>query len=161
MNKIEDRIESQKSRVKNTLTYKVYDLHVDLTENFLEQLHALKLTQKQLAERAGLKPSYVNRVLNNPSNLTIETVVKLAEALEMDVKMLLKKKTENSWFKFSGEVYTGFKKILESAVDEVIESKLKILKEQLHWELTYENRKIDSDELEPEPLADDEFPFAA
>lgn len=120
MNTIEERIESHQRTIRDSLAYKVFDLHVDLTEAMFDQLDALQLTQRGLAIRAGLKASYVNRILNNPGNLTLETVVKLAEALELDVKVLLKRKSESRWIKLPDEHYESLMLVEGISVDESI-----------------------------------------
>ena len=48
------------------------------------------MTRAELAERAGVKASYISRVLNNPENITLQTLFRLANALEMDVEIDLK-----------------------------------------------------------------------
>ena len=47
------------------------------------------LTQKQLAERAGMKPNSVSRILKDPERSRVSTIRKLADALEADISNLL------------------------------------------------------------------------
>ena len=54
------------------------------------ELARREMTRAELAERAGVKPSYISRVLNNPENITLQTLFRLANALEMDVEIDLK-----------------------------------------------------------------------
>jgi transcriptional regulator with XRE-family HTH domain len=63
---------------------------VDLAEQIDQYLKARGVTRAELAERAGVKPSYISRVLNNPENITLQTLFRLANALEMDVEIDLK-----------------------------------------------------------------------
>ncbi len=44
-----------------------------------------KVTQKQLAEKTGLKESYISRIFARKGNLTLATMVKLAKCFEADV----------------------------------------------------------------------------
>ncbi len=46
-----------------------------------------KITQKQLAEKAGLKESYISRIFARKGNLTLATMVKLAKCLNTKVKV--------------------------------------------------------------------------
>ena len=48
----------------------------------------LKLTQKQVAEKAGLQYSYVYEIETGKTNVTLRTLVALAEALELDIRTL-------------------------------------------------------------------------
>ncbi len=54
-----------------------------------EHRRALRLTQAELAERIGdVSPQYVGLVEQGRQNLTIETLVKVANALELPVRAL-------------------------------------------------------------------------
>jgi len=46
-----------------------------------------KITQKQLAEKAGLKESYISRIFSRKGNLTLATMVKLAKCLDTNIKV--------------------------------------------------------------------------
>ncbi len=52
---------------------------------FLSELNALmkqhKVTNAELARRAGVSPAYITKVFRGPSNLSIETLTKLADAM--------------------------------------------------------------------------------
>ena len=39
------------------------------------------MTQKKLAERIGVSPQYINKVVKGRENLTLETIVKIQKAL--------------------------------------------------------------------------------
>lgn len=47
------------------------------------------LTQKQLAERAGMLPNSVSRILRNPEQSRVATIRKLANALDTDISDIL------------------------------------------------------------------------
>jgi len=157
MSNIQKRIEAQKNRIKQSQSYKTFDLHVDLTERFFERISELEITQKELANRAGLKASYLNRVLNNPSNLTLDTIVKISEALELDAKVLLKPKSDKAWIQLSGEIDQVLKHVVQTTVEEAVENHMKSIREKVRWELKREapdRSAINSTE-------DDDLPFAA
>ena len=48
------------------------------------------VSQEQLAERAGLHAKYVSRVENRSVNLTLASLVALADALDVDVQQLFR-----------------------------------------------------------------------
>ena len=52
----------------------------------------LGLTQTELAARMGITQGNITRIENNPPNLSIETICKLAEALGMEAEDLLVEK---------------------------------------------------------------------
>lgn len=63
---------------------------LDFADKVDAELERRRMTRAELAERAGVKPSYISRVLNNPENITLQTLFRLANALEMDVEIDLK-----------------------------------------------------------------------
>ena len=51
----------------------------------LEKMETLGLTQRALAERMGCSQQYVSRILKGHENLSIETMFKIEEALDMAI----------------------------------------------------------------------------
>ncbi len=55
------------------------------TANQLKDLMLKKgLTQKQLAERMGVKPSYITKIFSADENISLKTIAKVLAALEVD-----------------------------------------------------------------------------
>ena len=44
-----------------------------------------QMTQKTLAEMVGVSPQYINKVLKGQENLSLQTIAKLSEALNMEL----------------------------------------------------------------------------
>ena len=44
-----------------------------------------QITQKTLAERVGVSPQYINKVLKGQENLSLQTIAKLSEALNIEL----------------------------------------------------------------------------
>jgi len=51
----------------------------------LRTLRELGITQKELAERMGISPQHVNKLVKGKENLTLETIVRVGEALGVDL----------------------------------------------------------------------------
>lgn len=51
----------------------------------LSALKSKELTQKQLAERMGVSPQQVNKIVKGQENLTLETISKLEQVLGIDI----------------------------------------------------------------------------
>lgn len=62
----------------------------------LRTLRKEKISQKSLAERIGVSPQYVNKIVKGKENLTLETISKLEKALAIDLMGISEasKKTE-------------------------------------------------------------------
>ncbi|MBB3588940.1 helix-turn-helix domain-containing protein [Sphingomonas sp. BK481] len=54
-----------------------------------ESRKALKLTQTQLVGRTGITPGYLSEIENGRANPTLEMMVKLSDAVGVDVSILL------------------------------------------------------------------------
>ena len=51
----------------------------------LDRMEQLGLTQKKLAERMGCSQQYVSKVLKGRENLSIETIFKIEDALQLHI----------------------------------------------------------------------------
>ncbi len=57
----------------------------DIAFDILEKLDDLGWTQKDLAEKMGVSPQYVNKLVKGSENLTLETLVKLQGILDIPI----------------------------------------------------------------------------
>ena len=78
----------------------------DIAFNILEKLDDLGWTQKDLAEKMGVSPQYVNKLVRGSENLTLETIVKLQTILDMPIlaNYFKEQKQEQSPVKYQTEV---------------------------------------------------------
>ncbi len=53
--------------------------------DILEKLDELEWTQKDLAEKMGVSPPYVNKIVKGSENFTLESLVKLQEILNIPI----------------------------------------------------------------------------
>ena len=75
-------LEKNDWRIANRQWLRVsYDIAFDI----LEKLDDLGWTQKDLAEKMGVSPQYVNKLVRGSENLTLETIVKLQTILDMPI----------------------------------------------------------------------------
>ena len=51
----------------------------------LHRLEELKMSQKELAERMKCSPQYISKLLKGSENLTLDTISKLEECLDLDL----------------------------------------------------------------------------
>ncbi len=58
-----------------------YSQHIAMM--MLDKMEALGLTQREVAERMGCSQQYVSRILKGHENLSIETMCKIEEALDL------------------------------------------------------------------------------
>ncbi|MCF7811961.1 helix-turn-helix domain-containing protein [bacterium] len=74
-------------RVKDKPGFIAASLSIDITEQLYVRMKELGLSQRELARRIGRSQPYVCKLLNDGSNMTLLTLVKLVQALEMKVEM--------------------------------------------------------------------------
>lgn len=59
---------------------------VEVTEEVARRMEELGVSRAELARRLGTSPAYVTKVLRGNANFTLATIVKLAQALESEVR---------------------------------------------------------------------------
>lgn len=60
-----------------------YSLHITL--QVLQSMEEQEVTQKELARRMGCTQQYVSNLLKGSSNMTLETIARLENALNIDI----------------------------------------------------------------------------
>lgn len=61
------------------------DLSAAIAMKILRFLRENKITQKELADRLGFSPQYVNKIVKGSENLTLETISKIEKALDFQL----------------------------------------------------------------------------
>ncbi len=57
----------------------------DIAFDILEKLDDLDWTQKDLAEKMGVSPPYINKIVKGSENFTLESLVKLQAILDIPI----------------------------------------------------------------------------
>jgi len=78
--------------VRDSLHYKVEGVVLKFTEQTAKRMLALQVNQSELAVKTGSTPAYVSKVLRGGTNFTVESMVKISDALgaELSVEMVPK-----------------------------------------------------------------------
>lgn len=72
---------------KETEIDKAEALKLDIAYKLDQALIAQSTSRTELAKKIGTSPAWITKVLRGDINLTIETMVKLADALELDLNL--------------------------------------------------------------------------
>lgn len=67
--------------------YWVERASLEVTDAVARRMEELAISRAELARRLGTSPAYVTKVLRGNANFTLATVVKLARALESEVRV--------------------------------------------------------------------------
>ena len=82
--------------LENTIEYKIESVAFDISVQIYKQMKKLGINKKELAEKLNVSKSYITQLLKGKSNMTIETLIKVAEALGMTLQIKLVEKTVNT-----------------------------------------------------------------
>lgn len=89
------------NRTRDSLEYKVESAWLEFTEKMIEHMEQQHITRAMLAARLGTSRPYVTKLLSGESNLTLESMVKVADALDCSfTPQLHPKGQEGVWLSF-------------------------------------------------------------
>lgn len=74
---------------EKTLEYNVEGSILDFTEDLCRLMEEKDVSRAELARRIGTSPAYVTKILRGNSNFTLSSMVRIAMALEAEVRIHL------------------------------------------------------------------------
>jgi transcriptional regulator with XRE-family HTH domain len=74
---------------RKTDAYRAEGASIQFTEELVARLKASGLTRTALAEKIGASPAYVTKILRGDTNFTLDSMVKIANALGCDLLIRL------------------------------------------------------------------------
>jgi hypothetical protein len=80
---------------RSSIAYKVEDVILDVTEQIIERMRQLNLSKSALASKIGTSAPYTTKMLRGGTNFTLESMVKVSEGLDCDLKVQLVPKTRS------------------------------------------------------------------
>ena len=93
---LRERIDLMLEEARKSDAYKDESLYLDITFSFINRMKLKKINNKELAQKTKLKESYLSRILTRDCNPTLNTLRKIAEALELEIKVEPKRSFESS-----------------------------------------------------------------
>jgi transcriptional regulator with XRE-family HTH domain len=90
---LEDFASSTPSRWKENAIYRLENSRwlrrsQKIAMEMLDRMEYLGINQKELAQRMECSPQYVSKILKGKENLSLETISKIEEALEMEFQSI-------------------------------------------------------------------------
>ncbi len=84
-----------KERLKQTPEYQAESIAFDIAIFISEYLKKLNMTQNELAQRLNVSRSYISQILRGKTNMTILTMAKLANVLnlKLDISIIYHERT--------------------------------------------------------------------
>jgi len=76
-------------RYKNDVDFLAEQAIISLTERIVEKMESANISRAELAKRLGVSKAMVTKILNGNPNLTIKTIVSIANAMncKMDIDL--------------------------------------------------------------------------
>jgi transcriptional regulator with XRE-family HTH domain len=68
-------------KAKERETYLTASIILEFTERLFELIQKNNISRKELADRLGTSPAYITKILRGDINFTIDSMVKLAQAV--------------------------------------------------------------------------------
>jgi transcriptional regulator with XRE-family HTH domain len=110
---------------EKNIDYAVEGAILAFTEQVVGRMKVLELNRTRLAEKIGVSPAYITKMLRGDTNFTLESMVKVGNALGAELKLALVPKSEaNAWI--------NLLQLLEPPKNPVVEVWGKINQERSH-----------------------------
>lgn len=78
---------------RKTVAYKEERLFLEITERIVGLMEDAHVTKAELARRLGCSPAYITKLLSGSTNFTVNTLVRIGNALGVDLKVSLESKS--------------------------------------------------------------------
>lgn len=83
---------------RKSLVYQVETVSLEFTEELIQRMEELGIKRADLARKLGVSAPYVSKLLDGAGNFTLETLIKVADAVGCDLKThLAKRDCESMW----------------------------------------------------------------
>ena len=89
MNKTAQSFKKLFEKSRKRLEYFVHGAVISFTESVIKRMAELKMSKTGLAEKLKCKPPYITKALGGGTNFTLESMVKIALALDSEIEIAL------------------------------------------------------------------------
>jgi transcriptional regulator with XRE-family HTH domain len=83
---IHEEIQAALKAARETHEYRAEGASIEFTNAMLTRMRQLDVSRSELAARIGVNPAYISKILRGDTNFSLETMVKIANALESDFR---------------------------------------------------------------------------
>ena len=104
--------------------YDKSEMRAIMSANVKRIRKSVGLSQAALAKRAGITHNFINDVENRNKSTSLETIGKLADALEVEPYQFFI--TPNQWFSSEDRQIIGFLEILNKKVNKIFADSIKV-----------------------------------
>lgn len=99
---IQNDLQAMMAAARQTHTYKLEGAILEYTEEMVGLMEQQKVTNTELAKRIEVSPAYITKILRGTSNFTLDTMVKIATALDAEFRCHLQPRgIQSVWVDYS------------------------------------------------------------
>jgi transcriptional regulator with XRE-family HTH domain len=96
---IDREIQAAMEAARQTHEYRAEGASIEFTEKILAQMEAKGINRAALAKKIGANPAYITKILRGDTNFTLDTMVKIAHALDCEFRSHLQPDgAKTQWF---------------------------------------------------------------
>jgi len=93
---IHEEIQAALKAARETHEYRAEGASIEFTNAMLTRMRQLNVSRSKLASKIGVNPAYISKILRGDTNFSLETMVKIANALDSDFHCHLEPATAKS-----------------------------------------------------------------
>src|SRR5207244_13231631 len=105
---IHEEIQAALKAARETHEYRAEGASIEFTNAMLTRMRQLNVSRSELAARIRVNPAYISKILRGDTNFSLETMVKIANALDSDFRCCLQPARAQSQ-RFDGRRASGRK----------------------------------------------------
>jgi len=83
---IHEEIQAALKAARKTHEYRAEGASIEFTNAMLTRMRQLDVSRSELAGRIGVNPAYISKILRGDTNFSLETMVKIANALHSEFR---------------------------------------------------------------------------
>jgi len=81
---VHEEIQAALKAARETHEYRAEGASIEFTNAMVTRMRQLDVSRSELAARIGVNPAYISKILRGDTNFSLETMVKIANALDSD-----------------------------------------------------------------------------
>ena len=93
---IHEEIQAALKTARETHEYRAEGASIEFTNAMLTRMRQIGVSRSKLAAKIGVNPAYISKILRGDTNFSLETMVKIANALESEFRCQLQPVRDNS-----------------------------------------------------------------
>ena len=83
---IHEKIQAALTAARDTHEYRAEGASIEFTNAMLTRMRQVGVSRGKLAVKIGVSPAYISKILRGDTNFSLETMVKIANALESEFR---------------------------------------------------------------------------